>query len=178
MEIELVPAREPDRAVLRRILALYSYDISELNGADVDQHGEFGYRYLDHYWTENDRAAFLLRVDGHWAGFALVRRTAQFDMAEFFVMRKYRRRGIGRKAAIDLFQRFPGPWQVRQQQTNPLWDQLLALRHPVPVQGAAHIRGGRPGVRFGTLTSVAPIACSIRPENGRVLRRYDAQSPA
>jgi hypothetical protein len=52
--------------------------------------------------------------------FALVRRTAPFDMAEFFVMRKYERRGIGRQAAIDLFHRFPGPWQVRQQQTNPL----------------------------------------------------------
>lgn len=119
MEIELVPARETDRPILRRLLELYSYDVSEFNGADVDQHGEFGYRYLDHYWTENDRAAFLLRVNGHWAGFALVRNTAPFDMAEFFVMKKYRRRGIGRQAAIDLFQRFPGPWQVRQQQTNP-----------------------------------------------------------
>jgi predicted acetyltransferase len=119
VEIELVPASEPDRAVLRRLLELYRYDVSEFNGADVDQHGEFGYRYLDHYWTEEDRAAFLLQVDGHWAGFALVRRTAPFDMAEFFVMRKYRRRGIGRQAAIQLFQRFPGPWQVRQQQANP-----------------------------------------------------------
>lgn len=82
MEVELVPAGEPDRAVLRRLLELYRYDVSEFNGADVDQHGEFGYRYLDHYWTEEDRAAFLLRADGHWAGFALVRRTAPFDMAE------------------------------------------------------------------------------------------------
>lgn len=29
MEIEPVPAREPDRAILRRLLELYSYDVSE-----------------------------------------------------------------------------------------------------------------------------------------------------
>jgi predicted acetyltransferase len=40
-------------------------------------------------------------------------------MAEFFVMRKYRRLGIGRKAALALLTQFPGPWQVRQQLTNP-----------------------------------------------------------
>ena len=40
-------------------------------------------------------------------------------MAEFFVMRKYRRRGIGRQAAADVFARFAGPWQVRQQRSNP-----------------------------------------------------------
>lgn len=120
VEVQLVPASEPDRAVLRRLIELYLYDFSELNGADVDQHGEFGYRYLDHYWTEEDRAAFLVRVDGHWAGFALVRRGAPSDIAEFFVMRKYRHRGVGRRAAIELFERYPGPWQVRQQQANPV----------------------------------------------------------
>jgi predicted acetyltransferase len=34
-------------------------------------------------------------------------------------MRKYRGQGVGRRAAMELFQRFPGLWQVRQQQTNP-----------------------------------------------------------
>jgi predicted acetyltransferase len=118
VEIELVPPASLTGPVLGRLVELYRYDASEFNGADVDQHGEFGYRYLDQYWTEDDRAAFLLRVHGHWAGFALVRHTAPFDMAEFFVMRKYRRQGVGRRAASELFLRFPGPWQVRQQQAN------------------------------------------------------------
>jgi predicted acetyltransferase len=90
----------------------------QINHDRDGDYGEFGYRYLGHYWTEQDRAAFLLWVDGHWAGFALVRTSAPFDMAEFFIIRKYRRRGIGR-AAIELFQRFAGLWQVRQQHTDP-----------------------------------------------------------
>lgn len=40
------------------------------------------------------------------------------DMAEFFVMRKHRRVGVGREAARQVFAMFPGPWQVRQLQGN------------------------------------------------------------
>lgn len=58
-------------------------------------------------------------MNGRWAGFALVRAESPFDMSEFFVMRKYRRQGVGRAAAVELFRRFSGPWQVRQQRTNP-----------------------------------------------------------
>ena len=119
MEFNLVAATEDDRPVLRRLVELYQYDFSEFDQADVDAHGEYGYRYLDHYWTEAPRAPFLFRVDGRWAGFALVRAESPFDMSEFFVMRKYRRRGVGRAAAAELFRRFSGPWRVRQQKTNP-----------------------------------------------------------
>jgi hypothetical protein len=39
--MELVLAGKPERAVLRRLLELYRDDFSELNGADVGQHGGF-----------------------------------------------------------------------------------------------------------------------------------------
>src|SRR5579875_1079028 len=119
MEFNLVVATEDDRPVLRRLVELYRYDFSEFDQADVGPHGEYGYSYLDHYWTEAYRAPFLFRVDGCWAGFALVRTESPFDMSEFFVMRKYRRQGVGRAAAAELFRRFSGSWRVRQQKTNP-----------------------------------------------------------
>ena len=40
------------------------------------------------------------------------------DMAEFFVMRRFRRHGVGEQAAGWLFDRFPGPWEVRQKKEN------------------------------------------------------------
>lgn len=119
MEFNLVAATEDDKPVLRRLIELYRYDFSEFDQADVDPHGEYGYRYLDNYWTEASRAPFLFRVNGCWAGFALVRAESPFDMSEFFVMRKYRRQGVGRVAAAELFRHFAGPWRVRQQKTNP-----------------------------------------------------------
>jgi predicted acetyltransferase len=118
MTVELVRASAGDKAVLRRLLQLYHYDFSEWNGDDVDEHGEFGHLYLDHYWTDADSHPLLIRHAGRWVGFALVRTAGVNDMSEFFVMRKYRRAGVGREAARRLFAMFPGAWQVRQLHGN------------------------------------------------------------
>ena len=107
--------------------------------ADVDQHGEYGYRYLDHYWSEAGRHPFLLQVEGRWAGFALVREIPPYDMAEFFVMRKYRRAGAGRWMAGQVFGRFPGRWQVRQQLSNGA--ATAFWRTAIPVEFAERTTG-------------------------------------
>jgi predicted acetyltransferase len=39
-------------------------------------------------------------------------------MAEFFVLRRYRRQGVGERAARAAFGRFPGPWEVRERAGN------------------------------------------------------------
>jgi predicted acetyltransferase len=119
VDVEVIAAGLGDKPVLRQLLELYRYDFSEFDDADVDEHGVYGYRYLDSYWTEPDRHPLLFLVDGSWAGFALVRAGDPHDLAEFFVMRKYRRRGVGSMLARDLFARFPGAWQVRQMTSNP-----------------------------------------------------------
>jgi predicted acetyltransferase len=119
VELHVSRAAERDRPVLRRLLELYSYDFSEFDDRDLDADGEYGYRYLDDYWADSDRHPFLLRVNGQIAGLVLVRAGAVTDMAEFFVLRKYRRLGVGRRAAEEVFRMFPGRWTVRQKLTNP-----------------------------------------------------------
>jgi predicted acetyltransferase len=117
-ELEVLEARADDKPVVRRLLELYMHDFSEFTDADVDADGRFGYPYLDLYWTEPERRPFLFRVAGHWAGFAFVRTGAPHDMAEFFVVRKHRRTGVGVAAAHKLFAIIPGEWQVRQMTAN------------------------------------------------------------
>jgi len=122
--VELHPAQVEDKAILRQLLELYAYDFSEYDGADVDTHGLYGYDRLDHYWTEEGRAPFLVRVAGKWAGLALVREVTLPDsrpahsIAEFFILRKYRRQGIGRMVARRLFDMFRGAWEVGQMAVN------------------------------------------------------------
>jgi predicted acetyltransferase len=118
MQFEVVEATPHERPVLRRLMELYCYDFSQFTGADVNAHGEYEYRWVDHYFTEPDRVPFLITVDGNWAGFALVRTGEVIDMAEFFVMRKYRRTGVGSFAARELFARFEGVWTVREIHAN------------------------------------------------------------
>ena len=119
--IEITPAAETERPILRQLMELYLYDFSEFDGADIGPSGCYGYPYLDHYWVEPARTPFLVRVDGNLAGFVLVARhnylTGGDDtwvLAEFFIMRKYRLQGVGEQVACWIFDQFPGSWQVAQ----------------------------------------------------------------
>jgi predicted acetyltransferase len=122
----LAPAERHELPVLANLFQYYHYDFAEiLGGHPVGDDGRFGVPALEPYWTDPWRHPFLLRVDGHPAGFALVHRRSRltgdpdtWDVAEFFVMRPYRRRGVGAQAAVDLFDRFRGRWEVRQIRAN------------------------------------------------------------
>ena len=124
MNVEVRKAALEEKIVLRHLLELYEYDFSELEDRDLDPHGLFGYPWLDHYWTEAGRYPFLVRVEGKLAGFVLVRTLEEselghtYSVAEFFILRKYRRSGVGSQVAGHIFDMFPGPWSVAQTQSN------------------------------------------------------------
>ena len=135
--ITLDPAGAAERPVLENLFQLYAYDWSELGWLDVGDDGRFADPSLDAYWQDDHRHPFLIRVDGRLAGFALVAgrsrltgRAGVFDMAEFFVMRKYRRRGVGFAAASAAFDRFIGRWEIRQRDENvaatAFWRRVIA----------------------------------------------------
>jgi predicted acetyltransferase len=122
MNVEVRPASLADKSTITRLLQLYLYDFTEFTGEDIEPTGEYLYRYFDNYWLPaeaDERFPFIITANGQLAGFAFVRSpAASHDMAEFFVLRKYRRSGVGRGAALNLFARFPGPWKVTQLPAN------------------------------------------------------------
>ncbi len=125
MDVQVAAAGTDDQERLAGLFALYTYDFSEILGIDVEEDGRFQLPALGPYWTVPGHHPFLIRVDAKLAGFALVQERSRLtghegvrDMAEFFVMRRYRRRGVGVRAAVFLFDRFRGPWEVRQRPEN------------------------------------------------------------
>src|SRR5258707_5040919 len=100
--IEVIPAAAEQEPILANLLQLYAHDFSEFLDVPLRADGRFGgYKNLSLYWREPDRHPFLVWVDGKLAGFVLVKRWSEvsgdknaWDMAEFFVIRAYRRRGI------------------------------------------------------------------------------------
>ena len=123
MSIEIIPSLITDKSIIQRMMELFRHDLSEFEDIDLDEHGYFGYPYLDYYWVEPDRYPFIVRVDGKIAGFALINQhthfpDSQYSVAEFFILRKYRLRGIGRQAAVDIFDRFRGRWEISKLPTN------------------------------------------------------------
>lgn len=123
--VELIEVAAEHQFVLENLLQLYVYEFSELIPLDVGKDGRFSYMDLRLYWSDAARFPFLAWVDGKLAGFALFRRLSEpsgdgeaYDMAEFFVLRRYRHRGIGRELAEKVWLRFPGRWQVRVMANN------------------------------------------------------------
>jgi predicted acetyltransferase len=117
VNVSVDAATPADVPVLDRLLQLYEYDFSEYGGVDLDASGVFETVDTAAIWRPDDHV-YLIRVDGNLAGFAYVtRHTSYFghgethNLSEFFVLRKYRRRGVGEHVARLLFDRFPGRWE-------------------------------------------------------------------
>ena len=115
LTIEVVAAAPEQEPILANLLEMYAHDFSEFAAVELGADGRFGYPRLPLYWTEPDRHPLLVRVDGKWAGFVLVKRGSEvsgdanvWDVAEFFIARRYRRRGIGMNVAHEVWCRFPG----------------------------------------------------------------------
>jgi predicted acetyltransferase len=145
--IELQHAQSEDAPILLNLLELYSHDFSEFCRVDIGEDGRFGYRSLPLYLSEPGRHAFLIRSDGRLAGLALVKRGSEFsgnatvwDLAEFFVLRGYRRHGVGTQAAHELWKQFPGSWEVRVMQSNSaarlFWERAISDFTRQPTQSA------------------------------------------
>jgi len=130
--VEVVPATLEHKPAIARLVELYVYDFTEFTDDDVNEDGSYGYPYLDAYWAEPERHPFLFFADGRIAGFAFVHAGAPHDMAEFFVLRKYRARGVSVAAARAVFARFPGEWQVRELTANTRATAFWRKAIPVP----------------------------------------------
>ena len=125
-EVVLDVATPRDAGVLSNLLELYAHDLSEAFALELGADGRFGYEKLPLYWSEPERRfPFLIRCGTRVVGFALVTRGSplsddpdDLDVAEFFVVRRHRRSGVGRRAAFLLWNRFAVRWIVRVSEGN------------------------------------------------------------
>ena len=151
--VELIPASVEQKPVLANLLELYSHDFCDFIDLEIGHDGRFGYCDLDLYWTAPQRHPFLIYVNSKLAGFALVNEIrgsqsnfTSWDMVEFFVLRRYRRRGIGTRVAHEVFSRFPGQWQVRVRESNQpackFWKQAAVAFTGQAVRSARVVSGG------------------------------------
>ena len=118
--VEIIPALPEQEPVLANLLELYAHDFSEFVDLRLGADGRFGYRRLPLYWREPGRHPFIIKAGGHLAGFVFVRRGSEvsgdadvWDVAEFFVVRGFRRLGVGTRAAHEVWRMLPGRWEVR-----------------------------------------------------------------
>lgn len=124
-DIDIHPAENGDKLILRNLMQLYLHEFSAYDQADVNRSGLYEYKHLDRYWIEPNRRPFIIRVKGQLAGFVLISKYAdpiyseqRWSVAEFFVLKKYRRKKVGTQVAVQIFDMFRGKWQVAQIENN------------------------------------------------------------
>lgn len=127
MNLEIVPVKEEEKSILAHMIELYEYDFSEFTNNDVNSLGLYGYSYLDYYWTEDRRYPYFIKVDGKLAGFVMVcgfcyisKDNETLFMSEFFIMKKYRKFGIGKLAAKEVLNLHKGKWELTVHPQNTI----------------------------------------------------------
>jgi predicted acetyltransferase len=158
----------PDMApLLQNLLQLYIHDMSEFFPVELGPDGRFSSEKLPLYWAEPaGRHAFVIECGGRVAGFALATRgspatdtASDLDVAEFFVLRAYRRSGVGRQAAFMLWDNLPGQWVVRVSAANRaglrFWSEVIRA-YTSGVFAESTRPGDRESWRIFTFVSTAP----------------------
>lgn len=157
--VELSPAAVEQQQTMANLLQLYAHDFSEFHDLEIGPDGRFAYTTLPLYWSEPGRHPFLIKIDGKLAGFVLVKRGSElsddrtvWDMAEFFILRGCRRRGIGTQVAQLVWRRFPGSWEVRGMQSNVsarvFWTRAISIFTGQAIDPVYAQKAGEAWVRY------------------------------
>jgi predicted acetyltransferase len=126
------PHSEP---LLRNLFEFYLHDMSEWLHFDTGADGSYSYD-TSALWAKG-HDIYLAKVGDSIAGFALVGSAARWlgnigahEIVEFFVLRRFRRSGIGQQMAERLWSAYPGEWLVRVLESNvpaiPFWRSAIA----------------------------------------------------
>jgi predicted acetyltransferase/GNAT superfamily N-acetyltransferase len=146
--VELTRATGDEREIVRRLLQLYIHDFSSIRKFELTGEAHYPYRFLDAYFAESGRFAWLIRHGGRLAGLALVRQLDDggFDMAEFFITRAHRDEAVGRRAAAAVLAEHPGDWTVQFDSNNDeaagFWPAVAARAAAGPVDASVTDRDG------------------------------------
>lgn len=113
---------------LSRVYPFYIHDLSEFDRKFymLDERGQWVPDYLQFWLTDETAHPLVIRAEGKSVGFVFVGKKpfkymaqgVDYHLAEFFVLRRFRRTGIGKRAAFALFDALPGWWELEEIPAN------------------------------------------------------------
>ncbi|WP_058515358.1 GNAT family N-acetyltransferase, partial [Legionella santicrucis] len=119
---QLIPASLNDYPIIRNMTQFYFYDLSRNCGRDsadwaVLSDGLYDAFDCKNYFEEANRKAFLIKILDELAGFVLLNQVAtssdvNWNIGEFFILARFQRQGIGQLVAHELWNTYPGRWEV------------------------------------------------------------------
>lgn len=118
MPLSISIANREEADIVRRLGQLYLHELCRSSHQELQDDGTFAFPQLEACFTEGDRYAYIVRLRGKVAGFAVVkaRETTTdhpyHEISDLFVVETYRRFGLGEEVARVLFERHEGLWRV------------------------------------------------------------------
>ncbi|WP_043308948.1 GNAT family N-acetyltransferase [Pseudomonas sp. ML96] len=136
MQIELVPTTVDQLPLIANLYQFYAYESSDWEEEEIEADGRFYIHepHLARYWHDAGWSANLILADGFIAGFLLIERSElpgidAREFADLFILKKYRRHGIGRALAEQVMND-GGTWLVRfyagDEPAAAFWRNVLA----------------------------------------------------
>ncbi|MDH5632793.1 MAG: GNAT family N-acetyltransferase [Gammaproteobacteria bacterium] len=126
--IEITEAGRDDRAVIEDMFQSYADDFTAfVDSIPRTEDGRYlmpdGTPTLDSYFSSADQHALLVTDSDRSVGFVLLDRQCLMDpaslvVAHFYISQEWRGKGVGTLAAAQVFDMFPGPWEVAVMQEN------------------------------------------------------------
>lgn len=122
------------KEVLKNLIQFSEYDFSEFVDSDVKEDGKYEYDYIDNYFCEEDRNVVFIKERGYYVGFAMInshtcylKEEGIFCVAEFFIMKKYRKKGYGKKLINYLFGNYKGKWELFVHNSNSIGQKFWSI---------------------------------------------------
>lgn len=119
MKTYLYIVKKEESDILYRLLQYSLFEESETDLNEMNDEALFEYKYFDLYFTDNDRYAYFIKEydTNKILGFVMINKYMQkykegHSIAEYLVIPKYRRNKIGKQIAFEVFDKFPGNWEV------------------------------------------------------------------
>lgn len=120
-DVRLILATLNKYSIIQNMGRFYVYDMSQYFGREegwaIPEDGLYECIDFKKYWDVKDSFPFLVRYRDEIAGFVIVDKKGSnseidFNMAQFFILRRFTNKGIGKYVAQEFFKKFPGVWEV------------------------------------------------------------------
>jgi ribosomal-protein-alanine N-acetyltransferase len=117
-KILLSPASIADYPIIQNMASYYAYDVSEYMGWPQQNDGKhsIGMDFIK-YWQAENTFPLIIKYQDELVGFVIIDKNVSdlsndFNIAQFFILRKFKKKGIGRHIAFQCFDKFFGNWEV------------------------------------------------------------------
>lgn len=120
IEIGLCWADKKEKQLMINMFSLYLHDLSEYTDhLYMDENGLFQCHDIDLFWDNEKYIPYFITIGKQVIGFVILLRGHQavldnydFDFYELFILRQYRKMGIGKFIAQMVFELHPGLYNV------------------------------------------------------------------